>query len=236
MSTIWRKVVEARGQRRSRGSDELLWDWAGRRTGFGAGHPSRATATTPVALACTHYRKSHRSPATERVSSSVTSRSLPILAVRKHAGMMVPAPVQAAMVAALTDDAQQSGNSGSATHNGAPRCCRRWAPRVLRSTIGRRLYLWATRCGEPCRRQCRVAGAAHPGGTALYGLGGAQHAGGATATDERVAARSDGSPVSATDAPAAGSPPGQQLAVTESGFRGNDHTGLPCGESAGSCR
>lgn len=57
-----------------------------------------------------------------------------LLAVRKHAGMMVPAPVQAAMVAALDDDAHER-QQRSATHNGVPRCCRRWAPRVLRSTI-----------------------------------------------------------------------------------------------------
>ncbi len=113
-----------------------------------------------------------------------------LLAVRKHAGMMVPEPIQAAMVAALDDD----------DHIAVQR--ERYAQRravllpalrgagftVDHSEAG--LYLWATR-GEPCRdtlawlarRGILVA----PG--EFYGPAGAQHVRVAlTATDERIAA------------------------------------------------
>jgi succinyldiaminopimelate transaminase len=111
-----------------------------------------------------------------------------LLAVRKHAGMMVPGPVQAAMVAALDDD----------EHERVQRS--RYAGRreVLMAAFGSAgfsiehseagLYLWATR-GEPCRdtvdwlaqRGILVA----PGD--FYGAAGARHVRVAmTATDERV--------------------------------------------------
>lgn len=112
-----------------------------------------------------------------------------LLAVRKHAGMMVPGPVQAAMVAALDDDIHEAEQR------------QRYARRreillaavrsagftVEHSQAG--LYLWATR-GQPCRdtvawladRGILVA----PGD--FYGPGGAQHVRIAlTATDEAVA-------------------------------------------------
>ena len=113
-----------------------------------------------------------------------------LLAVRKHAGMMVPGPVQAAMVAALDDD----------EHEVAQR--ERYARRreTLLAAFGQAgftvehseagLYLWATR-DEPCRdtvdwlarRGILVA----PGD--FYGAGGARHVRVAiTATDERVQA------------------------------------------------
>ncbi|CAN5418550.1 succinyldiaminopimelate transaminase [soil metagenome] len=113
-----------------------------------------------------------------------------LLAVRKHAGMMVPTPVQAAMVAALDDDAHEKEQRD------------RYARRrdlllpavqaagftVEHSEAG--LYLWATR-GEPCRdtlawlaeRGILVA----PG--EFYGARGGRHVRFAlTATDERIAA------------------------------------------------
>ena len=116
-----------------------------------------------------------------------------LLAVRKHAGMIVPNPVQAAMVAALDDD----------EHEAAQR--QRYARRrevllaafasagftIEHSEAG--LYLWATR-DEPGRetvdwlaqRGILVA----PG--EFYGLGGARHIRIAmTATDERVQAASE---------------------------------------------
>jgi succinyldiaminopimelate transaminase len=113
-----------------------------------------------------------------------------IIAVRKHAGMMVPAPVQAAMVAALTDtehvDAQRSAYA-------ARRVVLREAVEkagftVVHSTAG--LYLWITR-GEHCTetlgwfadRGILVA----PG--SFYGPDGDQFVRLAlTATDERIAA------------------------------------------------
>lgn len=113
-----------------------------------------------------------------------------LLAVRKHAGMMVPTPVQAAMVAALDDDAHEREQRD--------RYRRRWelllpAFRVAGFTVDHSeagLYLWVTR-DEPCRdtvlwlarRGILVA----PG--EFYGPGGAQHVRVAlTATDERIAA------------------------------------------------
>jgi succinyldiaminopimelate transaminase len=111
-----------------------------------------------------------------------------LLAVRKHAGMMVPTPVQAAMVAALDDDAHE--------HEQRERYARRRAALMAAlqsagltvddSEAG--LYLWATR-GEPCsdtvawlaQRGILVA----PG--EFYGPRGARHVRVAlTATDERI--------------------------------------------------
>ena len=113
-----------------------------------------------------------------------------LLAVRKHAGMMVPGPVQAAMVAALTDDEHIAVQR--------ERYARRRAlllPALLaagftvdHSEAG--LYLWATR-GEPCRQT--LAWLAQRGILVapgeFYGPAGAQHVRVAlTATDERIAA------------------------------------------------
>jgi succinyldiaminopimelate transaminase len=113
-----------------------------------------------------------------------------LLEVRKHVGMMVPAPVQAAAVAALDDD----------THVEEQRA--RYARRrealaqalisagftVEHSQAG--LYLWVTR-GEPCWDTVAALAAVGvlvaPGD--FYGPAGAQHVRVAlTATDERVEA------------------------------------------------
>lgn len=111
-----------------------------------------------------------------------------LLAVRKHAGMMVPTPVQAAMVAALDDDAHEREQR--------ERYARRRrvllpALRVAGFTVDDSeagLYLWSTR-GEPCRDT--VAWLAERGILAapgeFYGPRGAQHVRLAlTATDERI--------------------------------------------------
>jgi len=113
-----------------------------------------------------------------------------LLAVRKHAGMMVPTPVQAAMVAALDDDdheaEQRARYAGRRTVLLA--AVRSAGFAVEHSEAG--LYLWATR-GEPCRdtvdwlaqRGILVA----PGD--FYGPVGAEYVRiGLTATDERIAA------------------------------------------------
>ena len=113
-----------------------------------------------------------------------------LLAVRKHAGMMVPGPIQAAMVAALDDDEHETVQR------------ERYARRrevlmdaftsagftVEHSEAG--LYLWATR-DEPCRETvdflARQGILVAPG--EFYGPAGARHVRVAiTATDERVQA------------------------------------------------
>ncbi|MFE0463803.1 succinyldiaminopimelate transaminase [Kitasatospora sp. NPDC058965] len=112
-----------------------------------------------------------------------------LLEIRKHGGMIVPAPVQAATVAALGDDAH--------VHEQRARyAARRRALRAALESRGFRiehseasLYLWATR-DEPCWET--VAGLAELGVLVapgdFYGPAGARHVRVAfTATDERVA-------------------------------------------------
>jgi succinyldiaminopimelate transaminase len=111
-----------------------------------------------------------------------------LLAVRKHAGMMTPTPVQGAMVAALDDDAHEREQRARYERRRAA-----LLPAVLaagltvdHSEAG--LYLWATR-GEPCRdtlawlAQLGILVAAGE----FYGPRGSQHVRIAlTATDERI--------------------------------------------------
>ncbi|WP_156763944.1 succinyldiaminopimelate transaminase [Mycobacterium sp. 852002-50816_SCH5313054-b] len=113
-----------------------------------------------------------------------------LLAVRKHAGMMVPTPVQAAMVAALDDDAHEQVQRGRYERRRAALlpALRAAGFAVDHSEAG--LYLWATR-GEPC--QDSVAWLAGRGVLVapgdFYGPGGVRHVRVAlTATDERIAA------------------------------------------------
>ncbi|MFF5702154.1 succinyldiaminopimelate transaminase [Streptomyces sp. NPDC012794] len=113
-----------------------------------------------------------------------------LLEIRKHGGMMTPAPVQAATVAALGDDAHVEEQR-------ARYAARREALRTALEAHGFRiehseasLYLWATR-DEPCwDTVAHLAGLGilvAPGD--FYGEAGAKFVRVAfTATDERVAA------------------------------------------------
>ena len=111
--------------------------------------------------------------------------------IRRHAGMIVPAPIQAAMVAALDDDA----------HADAQRERYRSRRIVLRAALAAAgwvigdseagLYLWASRPASDGWASARMLAEAgilvSPG--ELYGIAGAQYIRVAlTATDERVAA------------------------------------------------
>ncbi|QBF46808.1 succinyldiaminopimelate transaminase [Janibacter limosus] len=113
-----------------------------------------------------------------------------LLEVRKHAGMIVPWPVQRALLAAVRDD----------EHVAAQRERYRARREVLRPALegfGMRiddsaagLYLWAT-AGEPCRvtvdRLADLGILVAPGD--FYGAAGAQHVRVAlSASDERIAA------------------------------------------------
>jgi succinyldiaminopimelate transaminase len=113
-----------------------------------------------------------------------------LLEVRKHAGMIVPAPVQAAMIAALDDDAHVAAQR---SRYAARRAVLRPALEAAGFTIEHSqagLYLWATR-DEDCwttvgwlaSRGILVA----PG--SFYGSAGSRHVRVAlTASDERVSA------------------------------------------------
>jgi len=116
-----------------------------------------------------------------------------LLEVRRHAGMMVPTPVQAALVAALGDDAHiDEQRSRYASRRGALRSSLEAASFAIDQSEGG-LYLWASR-GEPCwdtvawlaARGILVA----PGD--FYGPAGSRHVRVAlTATDEHVAAAAE---------------------------------------------
>lgn len=111
-----------------------------------------------------------------------------LLTARKHLGLMPPAPVQAAMIAALADEAHVAAQkqlyrrrrealAGALTASGF---------RIDGSQAG--LYLWVTR-GEDCWQTvaslARLGILVAPG--AFYGEAGAQHVRVAlTASDERV--------------------------------------------------
>jgi succinyldiaminopimelate transaminase len=114
-----------------------------------------------------------------------------LLEIRKHAGMIVPAPVQAAAAAALADDAHADAQRA---RYGARRDVLRpaletagWA--VEHSQAG--LYLWAAHPGRDCWESVAVLAEAGilvaPG--SVYGPKGGRHIRVAlTATDERIAA------------------------------------------------
>ncbi|MFL6090913.1 MAG: succinyldiaminopimelate transaminase [Aeromicrobium sp.] len=113
-----------------------------------------------------------------------------LLAVRKHLGFMVPAPVQAALTAVLSDDTHvDEQRERYAARRASMRDALLAAGFAIDHSEGS-LYLWATR-DEPCRDT--VASLAElgilvaPGD--FYGPRGANHVRVAfTATDERIAA------------------------------------------------
>lgn len=111
-----------------------------------------------------------------------------LLAMRRHAGMIVPRPVQQAMVAALDDDAHVAEQRAryAARRDRLRPALEGAGLRVEHSEGG--LYLWCT-AGEPCRdtvdRFAAVGVLVAPG--EFYGPAGAAHVRVAlTATDERV--------------------------------------------------
>jgi succinyldiaminopimelate transaminase len=114
-----------------------------------------------------------------------------LLEIRKHAGMMVPGPIQAAMIAALSDDAharEQRARYAARRARLRPALeAAGWA--VGLSEAG--LYLWASHpeldCWGSVDRLAQLGILVAPGD--LYGPAGARHVRVAlTATDERVGA------------------------------------------------
>jgi succinyldiaminopimelate transaminase len=113
-----------------------------------------------------------------------------LLAVRKHAGMMVPTPVQAAMVAALDDDAHEREQRERYARRREMLMPAVQSAGLTADNSEAGLYIWATR-GEPCRDT--VAWLAQRGILVapgeFYGPRGSQHVRLAlTATDERISA------------------------------------------------
>jgi succinyldiaminopimelate transaminase len=114
-----------------------------------------------------------------------------LLEIRKHAGMMMPAPIQAAMTAALADDghAERQRSVYAARRDQLRVALEKAGWAVTHSEAG--LYLWASRPGHDCWSSVDLLAGAGilvaPG--EFYGPAGAQHIRVAlTATDERVAA------------------------------------------------
>ena len=113
-----------------------------------------------------------------------------LLAVRKHAGMMVPTPVQAAMVAALDDDTHEREQRERYARRRAVLLPALQSAGLTVNESEAGLYLWATR-GEPCRdtvaRLAQHGILVAPG--EFYGPRGSTHVRVAlTATDERISA------------------------------------------------
>ncbi len=113
-----------------------------------------------------------------------------LVAVRRHLGFIVPAPVQAAMIAALGDDAHVDVQRATyAARRSMLRTALEAAGFTVEHSEGA-LYLWATR-DEPCRdtidwlAERGILAAAGD----FYGAAGQRHVRVAiTATDERIAA------------------------------------------------
>jgi len=114
-----------------------------------------------------------------------------LLEIRKHAGMMMPTPIQVAMTAALADDAhaERQREVYAARRGQLQPALEKAGWTITHSEAG--LYLWASRPGHDCWSSVDLLAGAGilvaPG--EFYGPAGAQHIRVAlTATDERVAA------------------------------------------------
>jgi succinyldiaminopimelate transaminase len=111
-----------------------------------------------------------------------------LLAVRKHAGMMVPTPIQAAMVAALDDDPHEVAQRERYERRRALLLPALQSAGLTVDNSEAGLYLWATR-DEPCRDTlawlAQLGILVAPG--EFYGPRGSRHVRVAlTATDERI--------------------------------------------------
>ena len=132
-----------------------------------------------------------------------------LLAISKQAGMIMPGPVQAAMTAALDDDAHAFEQRER--YAAGVRSCGRPSPRpgwtIDHSEAG--LYLWATHPAHDCwsAAEWLAAEAGLPVAPGeLYGPAGSRHVRVAlTATDERIAAAAER--LAALRSPAAGRAP-----------------------------
>lgn len=190
-----RKVVDfARERGALLVSDECYLEFAWEDTPYSVLHPDICGGSFDGLLAV--HSLSKRSNLAGYRDAFVTGDQTVVselLAVRKHLGFMLPTPVQAAMAAALADDAHVDQQRETyAARRTALRAALESAGFTVDHSEGA-LYLWATR-GEPCRDTIDWLAErgilAAPG--EFYGVAGAQHVRVAfTATDERVAAAVD---------------------------------------------
>jgi len=172
-------------------SDECYLDFAWEGTPYSVLHPDVCEGSFDGLLAV-HSTSKRSNLAGYRGSFVAGDRAVvaELLAVRKHLGFMMPAPVAAAMTAVLTEDthvAAQRALYAARRHD--LRQALEGAGFTISDSEGA-LYLWATR-GEACRDT--VAWLAERGILVapgeFYGPSGAQHVRVAfTATDERIAA------------------------------------------------
>ncbi|SKA99358.1 succinyldiaminopimelate aminotransferase apoenzyme [Agreia bicolorata] len=113
-----------------------------------------------------------------------------LLTVRKHAGMMPPAPVQAAMAAALADDEHVAAQKSlyRARREALRPALEKFGVRIDRSEAG--LYLWGTKGVDAWQTIAELAERGILAGPGLfYGEHFPQHVRvSLTATDERIAA------------------------------------------------
>ncbi len=174
-------------------SDEcyLEFGWSGEAPALSILHPS-VCGSSHAGLIAVHSLSKRSNLAGYRAGFVTGDPSLvaELLEVRKHAGMIVPAPVQAAMVAALDDDAHVEDQR-------ARYLARRAIVLPALASAGFSvehsqggLYLWATRdeeCWVSIEWLARLGILAGPG--IFYGEAGRRHVRIAlTATDERVTA------------------------------------------------
>lgn len=157
-------------------------------------HPSVCGPTTEGVLAV-HSLSKRSNLAGYRAGFTVGDAEAVAVVVeaRKHLGLLVPAPVQAALVAALADDAHVAAQRRlyAARREVLLPAVRAAGFRVEHSGAG--LYLWCTR-DEPCWASVEaLAGLGilvAPG--EFYGMAGARHVRLAlTAPDERIAAAAE---------------------------------------------
>ena len=170
-------------------SDECYLEYAWEDTPYSILHPDVCGGTFE-GLLTVHSLSKRSNLAGYRAAFVAGDQSVidELLAVRKHLGFMLPAPVQAAMSAVLADDIHVKEQRKIYARR------RVWLHKALEGagfTIEHSegaLYLWATR-GEPCRDTIDWLAArgilAAPGD--FYGAKGAKYVRVAfTATDERI--------------------------------------------------
>jgi succinyldiaminopimelate transaminase len=172
-------------------SDEcyLEFGWAGERP-LSILHPD-VCGESPSGLLAVHSLSKRSNLAGYRAGFVTGDGGLiaELLEARKHAGMMVPAPVQAAMIAALDDDAHvDEQRARYFERRSVLRPALEAAGFVIEHSDGG-LYLWATRdedCWETVQWLAARGVLVAPG--SFYGQAGRRHVRVAlTATDERIA-------------------------------------------------